>query len=204
MQKKTASPPSPNKVYQGPRDVAPNPIGFPQEDAEKIVHAFNRELAATYVLYHQVKKHHWLVRGPEWHDVHLLLDEKAEELLEQADFFAERITYFGGVPLATMSGFEEESYVKPEGEGLMDLRRMLANDVVATTATLQSLRELHEGVLDEAKDIYDASQIEEFVGRREKFCHEMHYFLEPDDLERSQPEKEVLNIGNDLAADASK
>ena len=186
--------------FQSVRDVLPNPIGFDKGSAEKIVAAFQKELAATYILYFQVKKHHWVVRGPEWHDIHLLLDGKAEELLEQADFFAERITYFGGIPIATMATLESEAYIKPEGDGLFDLRTMLENDVVATVATLKSLRELHDGVIEEARDIYDASEIEVFVGQREKFCHELHFFLQPEDLTKHEPNKEVLLNEKDFAS----
>lgn len=180
-------------VYQRVQEVLPNPIGFKQSDAEKIVTAFNEHLAMTYVLYFQVKKHHWLVRGPQWHDIHLLLDEVAAELLLQADYFAERITYFGGIPISTMSALEKQSQVKPEGDGLMDLKEMLANDIIGTVQSLNKLRETHE-LTDEIKDVYDASQIEVFIGQREKFCHELHFYIEPDELaaDTKDPHKDVL------------
>lgn len=180
-------------AYQRVKDVLPNPIGYKQEDAEKIVKAFNEHLSLTYVLYFQVKKHHWLVRGPQWHDIHLLLDEVAGQLLEQADYFAERITYFGGIPISTMSEFERVSPVKPEGDDLFDLKEMLANDIVGTVTSLHKLRETHE-LTDEINDFFDTSQIEVYIGEREKFCHELHFFIEPDELaaDTKDPHKDVL------------
>ena len=62
-----------------------------QEKVEQIVDALNTDLAATYVLYHQVKKHHWNVEGAEFRDIHLFLGEAAEELEETADELAERV-----------------------------------------------------------------------------------------------------------------
>ncbi len=165
-------------VYQRTQDVLPNPLGYDTKDAEQIVQAFNQHLAMTYVLYFQVKKHHWLVRGPQWHDIHLLLDEVAEQLIDQADYFAERITYFGGIPISTMSALEQKSQIKPEGDGLMDLKEMLANDIIGTVHSLKLLRETHE-LTDKMSDFFDASQIEVYIGEREKFCHELHFYIYP-------------------------
>lgn len=191
-------------VYQRVKEVYPNPIGFPQADAEKVVTAFNEHLALTYVLYFQVKKHHWLVRGPQWHDIHLLLDEVAAELIEQADFFAERITYFGGIPISTLSTFQELSPVKPEGDDLRDLKEMLGNDIIGTVTSLKKLREAHE-TLDEIGDVFDVSKLEEFIGAREKFCHELHFYIEPDELAAgtADPHKEVLLADKNLARQVS-
>lgn len=187
-------------VYQKVKDVYPNPIGFAQKDAEKVVREFNLHLSLTYVLYFQVKKHHWLVRGPQWHDIHLLLDGVAEELIEQADFFAERITYFGGIPITRMSEYENTSPVKPEPDGLMDLQEMLGNDIIGTATSLGLLRKTHE-ILDGINDYYDVSEIENFIGKREKFCHELHFYIEPDDLaqDSKEPHKEVLLANPELA-----
>ena len=168
-------------AYQTRSQVLPNPIGYDQKTAQKIVDDFNTHVASSIVLYHQIKKHHWLVRGPQWKQIHLLLDEYADEILEQADFFAERITYFSGIPVAGLPMFEEVSFIKSEAPDLYDLKKMLANDIHATKETLGRLRETHE-VTDEASDYFDTSQIENFIGVREKFCHELHFLLEPDEL----------------------
>ena len=168
-------------AYQTRSQVLPNPIGYDQKSAQKIVDDFNTHVASSIVLYHQIKKHHWLVRGPQWKQIHLLLDEYADEILEQADFFAERITYFSGIPVAGLPMFEEVSFIKSEAPDLYDLKKMLANDIHATKETLGRLRETHE-VTDEASDYFDTSQIENFIGVREKFCHELHFLLEPDEL----------------------
>lgn len=186
---------------QTAQDVLPNPIGYDLKDAKTIVDAFNTHVASSIVLYHQIKKHHWLVRGPQWKQIHLLLDEYAAAILEQADFFAERITYFSGIPVAGLPNFETLSFIKSEPPDLYDLKKMLANDIRATKETLDKLRETHE-LTDEAKDFYDTSEIEVFIGLREKFCHELHFLLEPDELasETVDPHKEVLIADKAIAA----
>ena len=179
--------------YQTPAQVVPNPIGYDMKTAQSIVDDFNTHVASSIVLYHQIKKHHWLVRGPQWKQIHLILDEYADEILEQADFFAERITYFSGIPVAGLNTFEEVSFIKSEASDLFDLKKMLANDIHATKETLDKLRETHE-LTDKASDFFDTSQIENFIGLREKFCHELHFLLEPDELasDTVDPHREVL------------
>ena len=188
-------------AYQSSKEVLPNPIGYDQETAQKIVDDFNTHVASSVVLYHQIKKHHWLVRGPQWKQIHLLLDEYADEILEQADFFAERITYFSGIPVAGLPNFENVSFIKSEAPELFDLKKMLANDIHATKETLARLRQSHE-LTDDAQDFYDASQIENFLGLREKFCHELHFLLEPDELaaESVDTPTEVLVADKAVAA----
>ncbi|PSQ32822.1 DNA starvation/stationary phase protection protein, partial [Halobacteriales archaeon SW_10_68_16] len=41
-----------------------------EEKAEQIIDALNTDLAAAYVLYHQLRKHHWNVEGAEHRDLH--------------------------------------------------------------------------------------------------------------------------------------
>lgn len=186
--------------FQTPQTVLPNPIGYAHDAAQAIVDDFNTHVASSIVLYHQIKKHHWLVRGPQWKQIHLLLDEYADEILEQGDFFAERITYFGGIPVAGLPVFEAVSFIKSESPDLFDLKKMLANDIHATKETLIHLRASHE-LTDKYDDFYDESEIENFIGLREKFCHELHFLLEPDELaaDTLDPHEEVLTADKAIA-----
>jgi len=53
-------------VRQSADSVEENKLRLEQEKAEQIVDALNTELANSYVLYHQLKKHHWVVEGAEF------------------------------------------------------------------------------------------------------------------------------------------
>ena len=57
----------------------------------------NRVLADTQILYALYKKHHWLMRGETFYQLHLLLDKHAGEQLELVDTIAERVQTLGGV-----------------------------------------------------------------------------------------------------------
>ena len=49
------------------------------------------------VLYALYKKHHWLVAGPTFYQLHLLFDKHAAEQLELVDLIAERVQSLGGI-----------------------------------------------------------------------------------------------------------
>ena len=57
----------------------------------------NQVLADTQILYALYKKHHWLMRGATFYQLHLLLDKHAGEQLELVDMVAERVQTLGGV-----------------------------------------------------------------------------------------------------------
>src|SRR5436190_6663093 len=57
----------------------------------------NQVLADTQILYALYKKHHWLMRGATFYQLHLLLDKHAGEQLEIIDNVAERIQTLGGI-----------------------------------------------------------------------------------------------------------
>ncbi|RDZ90652.1 DNA starvation/stationary phase protection protein, partial [Haloferax sp. Atlit-6N] len=86
------------------------------EKASQLVDALNTDLASTYVLYHQLKKHHWNVEGAEFRDLHLFLGEAAEDAEEFADELAERVQALGGVPMAGMTSLDEHAPVEAEDE----------------------------------------------------------------------------------------
>jgi starvation-inducible DNA-binding protein len=51
----------------------------------------NQILADTIILYHLYKKHHWMMRGHTFYQLHLLLDKHASEQVELIDAMAERV-----------------------------------------------------------------------------------------------------------------
>ena len=66
-----------------------------------VVEALNQSLADTTDLMTQVKHAHWNVKGPQFHQLHLLFDEQAELLAGHADLVAERATALGGHAMGT-------------------------------------------------------------------------------------------------------
>jgi starvation-inducible DNA-binding protein len=152
-----------------------------ENKAEQIVDALNTDLAATYVLYHQVKKHHWNVEGAEFLGIHEYLGEVAADLEEGADMLAERAQAIGGVPLSGGSTFEEHAPIEPEGEDVYDIRTSLENDMEAFGVIIESLRD-HIELANDLGDYATEELLRETLETVEEHAHHLEHYLEDDSL----------------------
>nr|BFE77568.1 hypothetical protein GCM10020093_001690 [Planobispora longispora] len=73
------------------------PIGLAHDARVYGCRRLNRLLADAQMLYGLYKKHHWLLRGATFYQLHLLLDKHAGEQLVIVDALAERVQSLGGV-----------------------------------------------------------------------------------------------------------
>ena len=73
------------------------PIALPDDAKHESCELLNEILADSMVLYSLYKKHHWLVAGPTFYQLHLLFDKHAEEQNELIDLLAERVQSLGGI-----------------------------------------------------------------------------------------------------------
>ncbi len=156
-------------------------LRIPEEKAEQLIDALNSDLASTYVLYHQVKKHHWIVEGAEFHDLHLYLGEVAADLEEGADVLAERAQALGGVPLSGGANFEEHATVTPEDKDAYDIRTSLEHDLEMFGDVTESLRE-HIRLANNLGDYNTEEQLREILEDVEEHGHHIEHYLEDDTL----------------------
>ena len=161
--------------------VEENGLRLDKEKSEQIIDALNTDLAATYVLYHQIKKHHWNVEGAEFRDLHLFLGEAAENAEEFGDELAERAQALGGVPHASMSTLEGESPVKPEDENVYDIRASLENDLEMYGDIIETLRE-HISLAQDLGDHATAEILRQNLVQVEEDAHHIEHYLEDDSL----------------------
>ncbi|MFB6244580.1 MAG: DNA starvation/stationary phase protection protein DpsA [Halobaculum sp.] len=152
-----------------------------QEKTEQLVEALNSDLAATYVLYFQVKKHHWNVEGAEFNDIHVFLGEAAEALEEGADEIAERVQALGGVPLARGAQLEEHAPIEPEDDDVYDIRTSLANDMAAYGEIIEQVRE-HVTLATQLGDHATAELLRQQLLEIEDHAHHLEHYLEDDTL----------------------
>ena len=161
--------------------VEENALGLDVEKAEQVIDALNTDLAATYVLYHQLRKHHWNVEGAEFRDLHLFLGEAAEHAEEFADELAERAQALGGTPVAGGRNLEEHAPIDPEGEDVYDIRTSLENDLELYGAVIETLRE-HIELFDNLGDHASAQILRENIVQVEEDAHSIDHYLEDDTL----------------------
>ncbi len=168
-------------VRQQADTVEENSLRLDREKAAQIVDALNTELANSYVLYHQLKKHHWVVEGAEFRDTHIFLQEAYETIEGGADLIAERAQAIGGVPVSGPTNLEERATVEFEGEDVYDIRTMFENDLEMYGDIIESMRdsiELAENLGDHAT----AQILREILVEVEDDGHHFDHYLEDDSL----------------------
>lgn len=101
----------------------------------------NRILADSIIIYNLYKKHHWLVRGPTFHQLHLLLDKHAGEQLELIDVIAERVQTLGGIAVADPRHVAEITKVPRPPNGCEEVPAMLSRLLEAHELIITAVRE---------------------------------------------------------------
>jgi starvation-inducible DNA-binding protein len=122
-------------------EIRPMPIGLNEEARAQSIEAVNKPLADSIILYNLYKKHHWLMRGPTFYQLHLLLDKHAGEQLELIDTIAERVQTLGGVAIGDPRHVAEITVIKRPPDGVEEVPAMISR-----------LLEAHEAILIAAHD----------------------------------------------------
>jgi starvation-inducible DNA-binding protein len=117
------------------------PIGLSRDTRMYSCQRLTRTLADTQILYALYKKHHWLMRGATFYQLHLLLDKHAGEQLELVDLIAERIQTLGGVAVGDPRHVAELTVIPRPPDGVEEVPAMLSR-----------LLEAHELILADAHD----------------------------------------------------
>ncbi len=168
-------------VRQSADTVEENELRLEQDKAEQIVDALNTELANSYVLYHQLKKHHWVVEGAEFLPLHEFLEESYEHVEEGADEIAERAQALGGVPVSGPSNQEERATVEFEGEDVLDIRSAFENDLEMYGDIIESMRDSIE-LAENLGDYATAEILRDILVTLEDDGHHFEHYLEDDTL----------------------
>ena len=168
--------------------VIDNPIKMKRDSASQIIDALNTESASLFVLYHQYQKHHWTAEGPQFHDIHILLEEHYTATQIQADAYAERLVTLGGVPVSGLAAQLKRAYVAEEPEGILDLRQMLSNDLRTNQAILVKQRE-HIVLAQKLGDYGTETLIKRNLRAQELRTQDIMHMLEHETLDEVIAEK---------------
>jgi starvation-inducible DNA-binding protein len=166
--------------------VRDNPFGLPRKAASEVVAALNTDLAAMITLYLQYHKHHWIVEGAQFLELHLLLEEHYTQLHTQLDQVAERIVALGGLPVSAPAELQEHSYVEHETPGMIDLREMLDHDLEAEGLLAQHMRE-HIRLASDQGDFGTESLLKTILEATEKRAAFLEKHLMHESLTRRIP-----------------
>lgn len=168
--------------WRAPDTIEDNPVGLDREVVEQILPKLDALQATMWTLYHQYQKHHWLVEGPQYRDLHHYLEESYEEVHKYIDRLAERMTALGGIPTSSPVNQAALSYVEHEPEGTFRIREMLEHDLAAEGTLVVKLREAIE-LAYELGDYGTKRALEKVLTRAEERAHHLHHYLGGDSLE---------------------
>jgi DNA-binding ferritin-like protein len=161
--------------------VRENPVRLDEAKAEQSIDALNSDLAATYVLYHQLRKHHWNVAGAEYEQLHNWFGGAAEAAEQSADEMAERVTALGGVAVSGPAALEAHSPVEFEGADVYDVRTSISNDLEAYGDIIERMRD-HVLLVENLGDFATGEIFRDRLEELEADADDLKAFLTDDTL----------------------
>jgi len=117
------------------------PIALSAEARTESAQLLNAILADSMILYAMYKKHHWLVAGPTFYQLHLLFDKHAEEQQELIDLLAERVQSLGGIAVGDPRHAAELTTIERPPNGAEEVPAMI-----------HRLLDAHETVIEKVRD----------------------------------------------------
>jgi starvation-inducible DNA-binding protein len=120
------------------------PIALSAQARAESVQLVNGILADTTIIYALYKKHHWLVSGPTFYQLHLLFDKHAGEQLELVDLLAERVQSLGGIAVGDPRHAAELTRIERPPDGAEEVPVMLSRLLEAHETVITALREAIE------------------------------------------------------------
>ena len=116
------------------------PIALASEARMESCQVLNEILADTMILYALYKKHHWLVAGPTFYQLHLLFDKHADEQLELVDLLAERVQSLGGIAVGDPRHAAELTTIDRPPNGAEDVPAMIHRLLDAHETVVEKVR----------------------------------------------------------------
>ena len=116
------------------------PIALSKEARAESCRLLNEILADSMILYALYKKHHWLVAGPTFYQLHLLFDKHAEEQLELVDEIAERVQMLGGIAVGDPRHAAELTTIARPPDGAEPVPVMIDRLLAAHEVVIQKVR----------------------------------------------------------------
>ncbi len=120
------------------------PIALSNEARTESSQLLNEILADTTILYALYKKHHWLVAGPTFYQLHLLFDKHAAEQLALVDLLAERVQTLGGIAVGDPRQAAELTAIERAPDGAEDVPDMISRTLRAHETIITRVRDAIE------------------------------------------------------------
>jgi DNA-binding ferritin-like protein len=117
-----------------------NPVLLDHSVTAPVCEGLNVALASFQGLYLQYQKHHFVVEGAEFYQLHQFFNESYEQVQEHTHEIGERLDGLGGVPAASFSKLAELCCFEQEQDGVYTCRQMVEHDLAAEQAIISLIR----------------------------------------------------------------
>lgn len=161
--------------------VADNPVGFGQEVTVPVCEGLNLVLASFQALYLQYQKHHFVVEGAEFYDLHEFFNESMGAAQGHVHDVGERLNGLGGIPAASFAKLAELCCFTPETDDAFSGRQMVEQDLQAEQAIISLLRRL-AGQAESVGDRATRYLYEQILLTTEDRAFHLAHFLAEDSL----------------------
>ncbi len=161
--------------------VYENPILLEHSVTAPVCEGLNIALASFQALYLQYQKHHFVVEGAEFYQLHQFFNESYEEAQGHVHDLGERLDGLGGVPVASFNTLAQLCYFSPEADGVFSSRQMVEHDLAAEQALIQLIRR-QAGQAESLGDRATRYLYEKILLKTEERAYHLSHFLAPDSL----------------------
>jgi starvation-inducible DNA-binding protein len=165
------------------KTIIPMRNGMSDDQRRAVIDILNHQVADHYVLLTKTKFYHWNIEGPEFHDLHELLDDHYEILSEIVDEIAEQNLKLGGQAAGTLAWFKEHTRLPEDpGESIPDTRSMLQN-LLEDHETIMTLLHTDIKKTDEQDDAVTSNLLQDISDKHHKMAWMIRMILQPSTLE---------------------
>jgi starvation-inducible DNA-binding protein len=140
------------KEIQGFGTVRQFPLALSYDARLYSCQRLNQLLADSQILFALYKKHHWLMRGATFYQLHLLLDKHAGEQVALIDQIAERVQTLGGIAVGDPRHVAEITRIPRAPNGCEEVPAMLSRLLEAHELILIDAHEAAAKVVDLGDD----------------------------------------------------
>jgi starvation-inducible DNA-binding protein len=148
-----------------------------------VIALINQQLADHYVLMTKTRFYHWNISGPEFNDLHELLDSHYGQLAEMVDEIAEQALKLGGQAAGTLAWFTAHSRIsEDQGEAVPNTREMLANLLDAHEMILSTLHTDMSACENDYEDHVTGDMFQDMSAAHHKMAWMLRMLIQPSTL----------------------
>ena len=132
-----------------------------------LVTALNGALADHLALYVKTKNFHWHVAGPRFHDLHLLFDAQAGQIVGVTDAIGERVRKNDAPTLTSIGSIAAATNIADQDKTSLDADKMVKELRDDNVKLLERLREVKQ-TSEEAGDHATNGVVDDWIDQAEE------------------------------------